>query len=388
MKTTLTDKITIKELCEGFQYNEYEGRGLFGLNGRLTIQPEYQRNYIYAENNGENEKAVIHSVLKGYPLGVIYFNTTPDRRYEVLDGQQRITSIGRYVTGLFAIDLNDRPTYFTGLAHDRQELILNTTLLIYLCDGTESEIKAWFKAVNIAGKPLNNQELLNAVYSGPFVTACKEVWSNSGNAKQAIWKTYINGNPKRQDIMERALQWVSKGDVSAYMSAHRQDRDISEAKSYFDAVIGWASATFRTIYKEMRGLEWGRLYESYHNQPYDPQKTDRRVAALMADDCVEAKKNIFEYVLGGEKDKKLLEVRVFDQRTKRAVYERQTKEAKERGVSNCPLCAVGDGPNHARIYKLDEMDADHVTAWSKGGSTDAANCQMLCKTHNRSKGNK
>ena len=386
MKTELRTDITIAALCDGFRYNKYEGKGLFGWGGKLTIQPEYQRNYIYEE--AKKEAAVIESVLRGYPLGVIYFNTTPDGRYEVLDGQQRITSIGRYVTGLFAIDHKGRPTYFDGLAADEQQRIMATPLLIYICEGTESEIKEWFKTVNIAGVPLNSQELLNAVYSGPFVTECKKVWSNSGSPMKNKWLSYVKGNPKRQEVMERALQWVSHGNVSEYMSSHRQSSDISEVRNYFDSVIDWADSVFTSIYKEMKGLDWGKLYETYHTTPYDPQKVGARVAALMADECVGVKKNIFEYVLGGEEDTKLLEIRVFDDRTKRTVYQRQTAEARAKGVSNCPLCAIGGGMSSTKIYDLSEMDADHVTAWSKGGSTDIDNCQMLCKTHNRAKGNK
>lgn len=385
MKTTLRTDITVEELMEGFVYNELEGRGLFGWGGKLTIQPEYQRHYIYQE--AKREGSVIESVLKGYPLGIIYFNTTADGRYEVLDGQQRITSIGRYVTDKFAIERGDKPTYFSGLAKDEQERVLKTRMLIYLCEGTESEIKEWFKTINTEGLPLTGQELLNAVYSGPFVTACKRVWSNSQNMAMQKWKIYVKGNPKRQEVMERALEWVSHGKVSEYMSLHRQSSDISEVKNYFDSVIEWADKVFPETYKEMRGLEWGRFYETYHNTPYDSKRVGERVSLLMADEYVRNKRNIFEYVLGGEEDKRLLEIRVFDEHTKRTVYERQTVEAKAKGVSNCPLCAASEGRNAHTHYKFNEMDADHVTAWSKGGATDIENCQMLCKTHNRTKGN-
>ena len=190
MKTTLRTDITVREICKGFVYNEFEGKGLFGLSGTLTIQPEYQRNYIYAD--GKRDVAVIESVLKGYPLGLIYFNKVSDNKFEVLDGQQRITSLGRYVTGKFAIqDENGIPRKFFGLAEDLQQKILETRLLIYECDGTESEIKEWFRTINIAGIPLNNQELLNAVFSGPFVTLGKEKFSNSQNPLTQTWSAYI-----------------------------------------------------------------------------------------------------------------------------------------------------------------------------------------------------
>lgn len=138
MKTTLRTDITVKDICDGFVYNELEGKGLFGLAGKLTIQPEYQRNYIYAD--GKKDAAVIESILKGYPLGLIYFNKVSDDNLEVLDGQQRITSFGRYVTDKFAVkDENGLEQYFSGIAKDKQAKILETKLLIYECEGTESE---------------------------------------------------------------------------------------------------------------------------------------------------------------------------------------------------------------------------------------------------------
>jgi len=385
MKTTL-HQYTIQEICEGFVYNELEGRGLFGLKGKLTIQPEYQRNYIY--NDGKKDVAVIESVLKGYPLGLIYFNKVGDR-FEVLDGQQRITSLGRYITGKFAIkDSNGMEQYFSSLAADKRDLLNNSTLLVYICEGTESEIKEWFKTINIAGIPLNNQELLNAVHSGPFVTKAKEVFSNSQNANIQKWSAYIRGNVKRQEYLECALDWVSHGNIGEYMSIHRYDNDIKELQTYFNSVIDWIDSIFPSVKKEMCGLEWGRIYDTYHNKPYNQQHVGEEVDRLYSDEFVTCKKGIFEYVLGGCIDCRLLEIRVFDNHIKNTVYERQTAEAKAKGVSNCPLCAVGNNANKNRIWKLSEMDADHVTAWSKGGGTNIDNCEMLCQTHNRAKGNK
>lgn len=387
METKLRTDITVRDICEGFVYNELEGRGLFGLSGKLTIQPEYQRNYIYAES--KKDIAVIESVLREYPLGLIYFNKLEDGRLEVLDGQQRITSLGRYVTGKFAIkDANGMPQYFGALATDLQERILNTKLLIYECEGEESEIKEWFKTINIAGVPLNAQELRNAIYSGPFVTLCKTEFSNSQNANVQKWSAYVAGAVNRQDFLERALEWVSRGDVETYMSLHRYDTNINEIRAYFNSVIDWISTTFIDVESDMRGLEWGRLYETYHHQPYNPQEVSDKVRQLYGDLQIKNRKGVFEYILGGMQDTKLLEVRVFDEKTKKEVYLHQTKEAKILGISNCPHCAMGHEANRTRIWKLNEMDADHVTAWSKGGATDIKNCQMLCKTHNRAKGNK
>jgi hypothetical protein len=388
VKTTLRTDITVADICAGFVYNQLEGKGLFGLGGKLTIQPEYQRNYIYAEGGGKREAAVIESLLNGYPLGLIYFNKVGDEKFEVLDGQQRITSIGRFVTSKFAIVDNGNPKNFDSLPADQQAKIRESKLLIYECEGTESEIKQWFETINIAGVPLNSQELLNAIYSGPFVTLAKAEFSNSQNANIQKWSAYVKGSANRQDFLERALGWVSKDDIGSYMSAHRNDTSINELKTYFNSVIDWVSTVFTDVLPEMKGLGWGRLYEDHHGKSYDPKKISDDVKKLAADPYVTKRKGIFEFLLGGSADAKLLEVRVFDTPAKRATYAKQTQAAEGKGESNCPLCAIGNNTNKSRIYKLDEMDADHVAAWSKGGGSSADNCQMLCVTHNRAKGNR
>jgi hypothetical protein len=389
MKTILKTDITVKDICDGFEYNELEGKGLFGLSGKLTIQPEYQRNYIYSMDGGKKEVAVIESILREYPIGLIYFNKVSENKLEVLDGQQRITSLGRFITDKFAIkDENGMEQYFSGIAADKQTKILETKLLIYECEGTESEIKDWFRTINIAGVPLSDQELLNAVYSGPFVTLCKEEFSNSQNSNIQKWSAYISGSANRQEYLERALEWVSKGEIGDYMSRHRFDTNITELKTYFNKVIDWISTIFTDVESEMRGLEWGRLYEQYHNKNYDPTKVSAEVHKLYANPYVKSRKGIFEYILDGSTDTKLLEVRVFDDATKNAVYAMQTSKAKAKGVSNCPHCVLGHDANKTKIWTLAEMDADHVTAWSKSGPTDIKNCEMLCKTHNRAKGNR
>lgn len=387
METSLRTDITIKDVCVGFIYNELEGKGLFGLSGKLTIQPEYQRNYIYAD--GKRDVAVIDSILKGYPLGLIYFNKVSDAVLEVLDGQQRITSIGRFVTNKFAIqDENGMQQYFDGIALDKRTKILETKLLIYECEGEETEIKDWFKTINIYGVPVNHQEILNAVYSGTFVTLGKAEFSNSQNSNIQKWGAYISGSVNRQDFLECALDWVSKGSIDDYMSRHRKDKNITELKAYFNSVIEWASTVFTDVESEMRGLEWGRLYEKYHHQAYNPVNVAKVARKLYGDPYVKNRKGIFEYILGGSTDTKLLDVRVFDEATKKSVYSTQTAEAETKGESNCPLCAIGHEANKHKFWKLAEMDADHVAAWSKSGATSAKNCQILCKTHNRAKGNR
>lgn len=389
MKAELHDDYTVAQVVDGFVYNELEGKGLFGLAGKLVIQPEYQRSYIY--NDGKKDVAVIDSLLKGYPLGRIFFNVAGDK-LEVLDGQQRITSVGRFLTGKFAIKVDGKEQTFSSLPAEAKDKILNSPLLVYHCSGTEKEITDWFDTINIAGIPLNSQERLNAIYSGPFVTKAKAEFSNSQNANMQKWRSYIDGDPKRQQILKQALDWVASAEgigIDAYLARHRRDTDLAGLKTYFDSVIDWIDNVFtRPPDKEMKGLEWGRLYETYHSNAYPAAAMDADINTLRADRAVSKKRGIYEFLLSGRTKPQLLEIRLFDDNTKIAAYERQTQKAKAAGVSNCPLCATGIDSNKARIYRLDEMDADHVTAWSKGGRSTLENCAMLCIPHNRSKGNR
>ena len=389
MKTELKT-YTVKEMVDGFIYSEIEGKGLFGLSGKLTIQPEYQRNYLYAD--GQRDVAVIDSLLKGYPLGLIYFNNVSADKFEVLDGQQRITSIGRFTTGKFAIqDENKLDQWYTSLPADKQDKIMKSELLVYHCEGNESEIKDWFKTINIVGIPLNKQEVLNSVYSGPFVTLARAYFSNSNNSKIQKWNQYMKCSALRQEFLAKALSWVAqsnKQETEGYMAANRKSNSIKELKTYFDTVIDWVSSVFLDVEKEMRGLEWGSLYEKYHKLSYDPAKVSQSVRELYGDLRVKSNSGIFEYILGGEIDTKLLEIRIFDDFVKQQVYQQQTEAAQKKGISNCPYCAIGHDSTQNKIWAIKEMDADHVTAWSKGGSTDINNCQMLCRTHNQAKGNR
>ena len=287
MITTLETELTVGDICKGFVYNEYEGKGLFGLSGKLVIQPEYQRNYIYAD--GKKDVAVINSILKCYPLGLIYFVKVGDDKYEILDGQQRITSFGRFVTQKFPIiDTNGVPRYFKGMDEKIQEKILGSKLTIYICEGEEPEIKQWFKTINISGVPLNDQELANAIHSGPFVTKAKEEFSNSQNSNIQKWSAYLKGSVDRQDYLRTALSWVSKcyedeNNIDKYMSQHRFDTNINELKTYFTSVIDWISSVFDDVDNTMIGLDWGRLYEKYHRNSYNPQEISRIVKDLLTD---------------------------------------------------------------------------------------------------------
>ena len=380
----------VSDVLAGFVYNELEGKGLYGLAGMLTIQPEYQRHYIY--DDGKRDKAVIASMLKGYPLGLIYFNRRSDGGLEVLDGQQRITSIGRFVTGKFAIkDAQNKEQKFSSLSDEQKKRITDASLLVYICEGTEDEIKAWFQTINISGVPLNDQELRNAVYSGPFVTAAKAEFSNSNNAMLHKWSHYVKGDPKRQEVLEVALEWVSasKGQsIDGYMAEHRHDTGIHELKTYFNTVIDWAGSVFTTTDATMRGLPWDEYYRDHGTIAYDAAAVTADAQELLADPAVKNSRGVYAYLLGGKEDVRLLDVRLFPDTMKKRAYNDQTSDAKTRDVSNCPLCEQGTNANKTRIYTLKEMDADHVTAWSKGGETTLANCEMLCIPHNRSKGNR
>lgn len=382
---------TIRDIVEGFYYNELEGKGLYGLSGDLTIQPEYQRNYIY--NDGKKDVAVIDSLLKRYPLGLIYFNQPNEdvAKFEILDGQQRITSIGRFVSDLFVVkDPAGNEQYFSSLSEHQQNLILDTELLIYDCCGTDDEIKQWFKTINIAGVPLTPQELRNAVYSGPFVTAAKRVFSNSGTAVMSKWSNFVNGDPARQQVLEVALSWIAaRQDLSidTYMAKHRDDDNCRELQAYFTTVIDWAASVFKMTDSSMRGLAWNELYEKYGAKGYDAVQMTADALELLSDSQVQSKKGIYEYLLSGKEETRLLNVRVFTDAVKKRVYKTQTDKAKAEGVSNCSYCAIGHDAKKDKIWALKEMDADHVTAWSKGGSTDESNCELLCRSHNRAKGN-
>lgn len=387
MKTELKT-YTVEEITRGFIYNEYESKGLFGLSGSLTIQPEYQRNYIYAD--GKMDVACIDSLLKSYPLGLIYFNKNSDSKFEVLDGQQRITSIGRFVTGKFAIEIDKNRHFYSGLSPEQQRKIMDSKLLVYICEGTEPEIKNWFRIINNPGIPLNQQEIRNAIYSGPFVTKAKEQFSNTSNSNLQKWQSFVKGTPDRQEILQEALNWVSKGDIDTYMSLNRYSTDINQLVLYFNSVIDWASSIFSNIESEMKGLEWGRLYEEYHDQSYNQDNVAEEVSILYADSDVSRKSGIFEYVLSNKSPAliKLLSIRLFTETDKKSKYNEQTIYSKKNKVSNCPVCRTDSEYQHTdSIWKYDEMSGDHIVAWSKGGKSERENLQMLCKRHNSMKSN-
>lgn len=376
MKTTLQTHWTIADIVSGFQYDENACKGLYGLDGQLTIQPEYQRNYLYASKG--KEPGVISTVLQGLPLGLFYFVKTDDGRFEVLDGQQRITSLGRFATGKFSRD----GLYFRNLDADQQAGFMAYPLLIYVCEGTKAEINSWFKTINTAGIRLEDQEVLNALYSGPYVTAARNALSNPNSAKADFRANFIGGSVAQQKHLEAALSWLSGGkdQIENHLKAHRSDPNADELIRHCDVVCEWAQNLFGTA-DDMKRVDWGRLYRDHQNTP-PTAALKERLSQLRADPYVTNKAGIYEYLLRGESDEaaqQLLNVRYFHPSVVESQYSIQTREAKAAGLSNCPYCAANGSD---KLYGAKQMEADHIRAWSKGGKSDGANCQMLCKAHN------
>lgn len=357
MKIELKE-ITVKELTEGYTDNSEDG--VVGYGGRLDIRPPYQREFIYKDKQRD---AVIDTVRKDFPLNVMYWAVREDGNYEVIDGQQRTISLCQYVAGDFSFE----QLYIHNLPDDKKEQILNYKLMVYLCEGTDSEKLEWFKTINIAGEKLTDQELRNAVYSGSWVTDAKRYFSKTGCAAYGLGSNYLNGSPIRQDYLETAISWINNGEIEGYMSEHQHDENASVLWSYFQQVIAWVKATFPKYRKEMKGLDWGILYNKYKDTPFDTDKLEQQITELMMDDDVTKKSGIYKYVLTGEE--KHLNIRSFTPNQKREAYERQ------KGI--CAKCR--------KHFELSEMEADHITPWHLGGRTEAANCQMLCKDDNRRK---
>ncbi len=362
MKIELKE-VTVRVVANGYLDSAEEG--VVGYGGLLDIRPRYQREFVYDE---EKRNAVIDTIRKGFPLNVMYWVITDQETYEVMDGQQRTISFCQYVNGDFSIPVDGHPMAFHNLQKTQQDQILDYTLMIYFCSGTDKERLDWFRIINIAGERLTDQELRNAVYTGPWLTHAKSIFSKTGCPAYLLANKYVNGTPIRQDYLQTAIAWLSSGHIEQYMSAHQHDPNANELWSYFQAVIHWVELTFTTYRKEMKGVDWGILYNQFKDDLYDTAKLEDEIKALMIDDDVTRKKGIYPYVL--TRDEKYLAIRAFTEAQRRAAYERQN------GV--CPKC----GKNH----EIGEMEADHITPWSKGGKTNAANCQMLCRADNRLKG--
>jgi len=353
-------KITIAELATGYK-DDKEG-GVSGYSGKLDIRPPYQREFVYKD---KQRAAVINTVLKGFPLNVMYWSVREDGTFEIIDGQQRTISICQYVNGDFSVE----DLYIQNRPADQQKNIMDYELTVYLCSGTESERLDWFRTINIAGEKLTEQELRNAVYAGPWVSDAKKYFSRSNCAAYGLASGYMVGTPIRQEYFETVIAWINNDDIEGYMASHQFDTDAKALWEYFQKVIAWVKATFTNYRSEMKGLPWGELYNKYKTTKLDPVEFEKQVAALMGDDDVSNKKGIYTYLL--TKDERHLNIRTFDKKQKREAYERQ------KGI--CVKCK--------KKFLLEDMEADHVTPWSKGGKTDANNCQMLCEEDNRRKSN-
>jgi hypothetical protein len=362
MKIELKE-ITVRELADGYKDNA-EG-GVIGFGGKLDIRPPYQREFIYKDKQRD---AVIHTLTKEFPLNVMYWAVRDDGNFEIIDGQQRTISICQYVEGDFSVMVGSFPENraFHNLQKDEQDQIYNYKLMIYLCSGTDSERLDWFRTINIAGEKLTDQELRNAVYAGSWVSDAKRYFSKNGCAAYGIGSDYLNGSPIRQEYLETAIDWISNGKIERYMSEHQHDPNAGALWRYFQDVISWVKTTFTVYRKEMKGVEWGSLYNKYKDVVYDTKILEGKILKLIDDDDVQSVKGIYLYILTGEE--KHLNLRQFDEKIKRKVYE------KQKGI--CPKCPEG------KHYKIEEMEADHIKPWHKGGHTTEDNCQLLCKYDN------
>ena len=362
MKIELRE-ITVQQVAEGYVDSAEEG--VVGYGGRLDIRPKYQREFVYDE---KKRNAVIETIRRSFPLNVMYWVITDEGTYEVMDGQQRTISFCQYVNGDFSVQVDGHPMAFHNLPKTLQDQILDYNLMVYFCSGTDKEKLDWFRIINIAGERLLEQELRNAVYTGSWLSHAKPIFSKTNCPAYLLAHKYVNGRPIRQEYLETAISWLSGGDIEPYMSAHQHDPNANQLWSYFRAVIAWVELTFTTYRGEMKDVDWGSLYKQFKDGLHDTAKLEDEIKTLIVDDDVTRKKGIYQYVL--IRDEKYLSIRAFTPAMRSAAYQRQT------GI--CPKCG--------RHYEIGEMEADHITPWSRGGKTDAANCQLLCLEDNRRKG--
>ena len=374
MMTIKQIEVTVRDITRGYVNNEEQG--VRGYDGRLDIRPPYQREFIYSE---KEQQAVITTVLNGYPLNVMYWvhrSEDADCPYEVMDGQQRTLSLCEYVDGKFAYEFKN----FFNQPKDLQERILNYPLTIYVCEGEASEKLEWFKIINIAGKPLNEQEISNAVYAGPFVTDAKRHFSKTNCGAYRLGRDLVNGTPIRQDYLKKALEWMADHETRqgkrqtaiGYMAQHQHDPNANNLWTYFQTVLNWAITNFdmKRFKKIMKGLDWAMLYDKYGTETLDTAALGQRISTLMRDSEIQRQAGIIPYVLTG--DEHYLDLRTFPEDIKLAVWEAQNHV--------CPICG--------KEFDMEFMEGDHITPWRDGGRTVIDNCQMLCRECNRRKGAK
>ncbi|MDP1760269.1 MAG: DUF262 domain-containing protein [Candidatus Woesebacteria bacterium] len=357
-------KISVHKVIAGYKDSAEEG--VTAYNGKLDIRPKYQREFVY---KGHQRDAVIETIKNGFPLNVMYWVKTDEGKYEVLDGQQRTISIGQYVNGDFS--LNDH--FFHNLSDEKQKQILDYELMIYFCEGTDDERLAWFEIVNIAGEKLTPQELLNATYTGPWLSDAKLKFSKSNCAAYLLANDggqLVTGSPIRQEYLETALSWINDGQIKDYMAKHQHDYDAEKLWQYFQGVIAWTRKTFTNYRREMSGVQWGELYNKFKDKKQNASKLEVEIKELMQDEDVTKKSGIYPYVL--TKQERHLSIRAFTEKMKREAYE------KQKGI--CKKCK--------KHFEIEEMEADHITPWHEGGKTISKNCQMLCKQDNRTKSGK
>jgi hypothetical protein len=359
MKIELRE-IPIREIVKDYIDNQEEG--VLGYGKKLNIRPKYQREFVYKEKQRDE---VIETIKKDFPLNVMYWVKNGEM-FEVLDGQQRTVSFCQYVNNEYSI--NSRA--WSNLTDTEKEQILNYKCMIYFCEGNDKEKLDWFKIINIAGEKLTDQELRNAVYTGPWLTDAKRHFSKTGCAAYNLAKDYVNGSAIRQEILETALNWISKGKIEEYMSKNQNEDNANELWLYFIGVIDWVKIIFPTWRKEMKGVPWGELFNKHGKEKFNNAENEKRVEELMMDDDVTKKSGIYQYLITG--DEKHLNIRAFSEKQKRTAYE------KQRG--KCAMCKAN--------FDIDEMEGDHITPWSEGGKTSTDNLQMLCKECNRRKGKK
>lgn len=369
--------IKVKDLILG--YVDKGNEGVEALSGNLDIRPAYQREFVY---DNEAQKAVIDSVFSKFPLGIMYWVDRQNGTYEVLDGQQRTLSICKFTKNEFSIDINGKPQYFDGFTKEETEEFLNYEMDVYVCSGTDREKLSWFERINIAGKPLTKQELRNATYTGPWLASAKSFFSKDG-APVDEYSTYLSGQRNRQDYLETVIKWIShdeygNSDIEQYMSQHKNDNDSKALWNYFFKVMYWVKQIFPNYRKEMKGVDWGILYNDYKDQVFtlNVDEVETEVKDLFLDDEVQNNKKIFEYIF--TRNENILNLRSFTNQQKAILYERQNHLCAN------PNCTQGEG----HIFKLSEMEADHITPWSQGGKTTIENGQMLCRECNRRKSNK
>lgn len=367
-------QIKVREVFDSYADNGDDG--VFAYGGRLAIRPPYQREFVY---DNEQAEAVIQTVLKGFPLNVMYWVKVGNDSYEVLDGQQRTLSVMQYLKHQFSITLDGKKYYWDALPDDKYNAIMNYEFMVYICEGEESEKLEWFKVVNIAGEKLSDQELRNSVYTGEWLSDAKRHFSKRNCAAKKMSDKYITGDPNRQELLEKALKGICEyqgiKEITEYMAQHKSDADADELWQYFQDVIHWVEKIFPKYFSDMKGLDWCHLYNTYHGRTYNSSVMGAEVKRLHEDDEVQKTKGIYEFLLCRDTDSfagRLLNLRVFDKRDKTAAYSRQN------GI--CPVCG--------EHFEYDEMEGDHIKPWSKGGQTTPDNCQMLCKSCNAKKTDK